>query len=164
MNLSQPFVKRPIGTVLLTIGVALAGIAGFFVLPVSPLPQVDFPTISVSAQLPGASPDTMATSVATPLERRLGTIAGVTEMTSSSQVGTTRISLQFELSRNIDGAAREVQAAINATRADLPATLRSNPTYRKVNPSDAPVLILALTSPTPSTCAIRWLTMFETVS
>jgi len=150
MNLSQPFVKRPIGTVLLTIGVALAGIAGFFVLPVSPLPQVDFPTISVSAQLPGASPDTMATSVATPLERRLGTIAGVTEMTSSSQVGTTRISLQFELSRNIDGAAREVQAAINATRADLPATLRSNPTYRKVNPSDAPVLILALTSPTLS--------------
>jgi multidrug efflux pump len=150
MNLSQPFVKRPIGTVLLTIGVALAGIAGFFVLPVSPLPQVDFPTISVSATLPGASPDTMATSVATPLERRLGTISGVTEMTSSSQVGTTRISLQFELSRNIDGAAREVQAAINATRVDLPATLRSNPTYRKVNPSDAPVLILALTSPSLS--------------
>ncbi|HZW72613.1 MAG TPA: efflux RND transporter permease subunit, partial [Caldimonas sp.] len=150
MNLSQPFVKRPIGTVLLTVGVALAGIAGFFVLPVSPLPQVDFPTVSVSATLPGASPDTMASSVATPLERRLGTIAGVTEMTSSSQVGTTRITLQFELSRNIDGAAREVQAAINATRVDLPATLRSNPTYRKVNPSDAPVLILALTSPSLS--------------
>jgi multidrug efflux pump len=150
MNLSQPFVKRPIGTVLLTVGVALAGVAGFFVLPVSPLPQVDFPTISVRAQLPGASPETMATSVATPLERRLGTIAGVTEMTSSSQVGSTRISLQFELSRNIDGAAREVQAAINATRADLPATLRSNPTYRKVNPSDAPVIILALTSETLS--------------
>ncbi|MEO8310639.1 MAG: efflux RND transporter permease subunit, partial [Caldimonas sp.] len=111
MNLSAPFVRRPIGTVLLTIGVALAGIGAFFVLPVSPLPQVDFPTISVSAQLPGASPDTMATSVATPLERRLGTIAGVTEMTSSSQVGSARISLQFELSRNIDGAAREVQAA-----------------------------------------------------
>ncbi|MGZ8259905.1 MAG: efflux RND transporter permease subunit, partial [Caldimonas sp.] len=116
MNLSEPFVRRPIGTVLLTIGVALAGIAGFFVLPVSPLPQVDFPTISVSAQLPGASPETMATSVATPLERRLGTIAGVTEMTSSSSVGSTRITLQFELSRDIDGAAREVQAAINASR------------------------------------------------
>ena len=117
-------------------------------LPVSPLPQVDFPTISVSAQLPGASPDTMATSVATPLERRLGTIAGVNEMTSSSPTGTTRVSLQFELNRNIDGAAREVQAAINAARVDLPATLRSNPTYRKANPSDAPVIILALTSKT----------------
>ncbi len=150
MNLSQPFVRRPIGTVLLTIGVALAGIGAFFVLPVSPLPQVDFPTISVSAQLPGASPDTMATSVATPLERRLGMIGGVTEMTSSSQVGSSRISLQFELSRNIDGAAREVQAAINASRVDLPATLRSNPTYRKANPSDAPVIILALTSETMS--------------
>ncbi|MDQ6638522.1 MAG: efflux RND transporter permease subunit, partial [Pseudomonadota bacterium] len=150
MNLSQPFVRRPIGTVLLTAGVALAGIGAFFVLPVSPLPQVDFPTISVTAQLPGASPDTMATSVATPLERRLGTIAGVTEMTSSSQVGSARISLQFELSRNIDGAAREVQAAINASRVDLPATLRNNPTYRKANPSDAPVIILALTSETMS--------------
>ncbi len=148
MNLSQPFVRRPIGTVLLTIGVALAGIGAFFVLPVSPLPQVDFPTISVRASLPGASPDTMATSVATPLERHLGTISGVTEMTSSSQVGQARITLQFELSRNIDGAAREVQAAINASRVDLPATLRSNPTYRKANPSDAPVIILALTSPT----------------
>ena len=148
MNLSAAFVRRPIGTTLLTAGVALAGIGGFFVLPVSPLPQVDFPTISVSAQLPGASPDTMATSVATPLERHLGTIAGVTEMTSSSQVGTARISLQFQLSRNIDGAAREVQAAINASRVDLPATLRSNPTYRKANPSDAPVIILALTSQT----------------
>ncbi len=150
MNLSQPFVRRPIGTVLLTLGVALAGIGAFFVLPVSPLPQVEFPTISVTAQLPGASPATMATSVATPLERRLGTIAGITEMTSSSQVGSSRISLQFELSRNIDGAAREVQAAINASRVDLPATLRSNPTYRKANPSDAPVMILALTSETMS--------------
>ncbi|MEP7302825.1 MAG: efflux RND transporter permease subunit, partial [Caldimonas sp.] len=148
MNLSAPFVHRPIGTVLLTVGIALAGIGGFFVLPVSPLPQVDFPTISVSASLPGASPTTMASSVATPLERRLGTISGVTEMTSSSQVGSARVSLQFELSRNIDGAAREVQAAINASRADLPATLRSNPTYRKANPSDAPVIILALTSAT----------------
>ncbi|HZT54894.1 MAG TPA: efflux RND transporter permease subunit, partial [Burkholderiaceae bacterium] len=146
MNLSAPFVKRPIGTVLLTVGIALAGIAGFFVLPVSPLPQVDFPVISVSASIPGASPETMATSVATPLERHLGTIAGVTEMTSNSQVGSARISLQFELSRDIDGAAREVQAAINASRVDLPATLRSNPTYRKANPSDAPCIILALTS------------------
>ena len=148
MNLSAPFVRRPIATVLLTIGVALAGIGAFFVLPVSPLPQVDYPTISVSAQLPGASPETMATSVATPLERRLGTISGVNEMTSSSQVGSARISLQFDLSRDIDGAAREVQAAINASRVDLPATLRSNPTYRKANPSDAPVIILALTSTT----------------
>src|SRR6185295_333841 len=141
MNLSAPFVRRPIATVLLTIGVALAGIGGFFVLPVSPLPQVDFPTISVSAQLPGASPDTMATSVATPLERRLGIIAGVNEMTSSSGAGSTRISLQFDLNRKIDSAAREVQAAINASRVDLPATLRSNPTYRKANPSAAPVMI-----------------------
>src|SRR5215212_6430525 len=148
MNLSAPFVRRPIATVLLTIGVALAGIAAFFALPVSPLPQVDYPTISVSASLPGASPETMATSVATPLERRLGTIAGVNEMTSSSATGSARISLQFALERNIDGAAREVQAAINAARVDLPATLRSNPTYRKANPSDAPVIILALTSQT----------------
>jgi multidrug efflux pump len=150
MNLSSPFVRRPIATVLLTVGVALAGIAAFFVLPVSPLPQVDYPVISVSATLPGASPDTMATSVATPLERRLGTISGVNEMTSSSSTGTTRVTLQFDLSRNIDGAAREVQAAINASRVDLPATLRSNPTYRKANPSDAPILILALTSKTRS--------------
>ena len=119
-------------------------------LPVSPLPQVDYPTISVSANLPGASPDTMATSVATPLERRLGVIAGVNEMTSNSGNGSTRVSLQFDLNRKIDSAAREVQAAINAARADLPATLRSNPTYRKANPSGAPVIILALTSPTRS--------------
>ena len=150
MNLSGPFVRRPIATVLLTIGLALAGIAAFLVLPVSPLPQVDFPSISVSASLPGASPETMATSVATPLERRLGVIAGVTEMTSNSGNGSTRISLQFDLSRKIDAAAREVQAAINASRADLPATLRSNPTYRKINPSDAPVMILAMTSATRS--------------
>jgi len=148
MNLSRPFVRRPIGTVLLTIGVALAGIAGFFALPVSPLPQVDFPVISVSASIPGASPDTMATSVATPLERHLGTIAGVNEITSSSSTGSTRVTLQFDLNRNIDGAAREVQAAINASRVDLPATLRSNPTYRKANPAAAPVIILALTSKT----------------
>ncbi len=150
MNLSEPFVRRPIATVLLTIAIALAGIGAFFVLPVSPLPQVDFPVISVSASLPGASPDTMASSVATPLERRLGVIAGVNEMTSRSGAGSTRISLQFELNRKIDSAAREVQAAINASRADLPATLRSNPTYRKANPASSPVIILALTSKTRS--------------
>ena len=150
MNLSEPFVRRPVATVLLTIGLALTGIGAFFVLPVSPLPQVDYPTISVSASLPGASPETMATSVATPLERRLGVIAGVNEMTSSSGNGSTRVSLQFDLNRKIDAAAREVQAAINASRADLPATLRSNPTYRKANPSDAPIMILALTSKTRS--------------
>jgi len=148
MNLSRPFVERPIATVLLTVGVALAGIAGFFALPVSPLPQVDYPTISVSASLPGGSPETLATSVATPLERRLGVIPGVNEMTSQSSTGSARINLQFDLNRNINGAAREVQAAINAARADLPATLRSNPTYRKANPADAPVIILALTSKT----------------
>ena len=150
MNLSGPFVRRPVATVLLTVGVALAGIGAFFMLPVASLPQVDFPAISVNANLPGASPDTMATSVATPLERRLGAIAGVNEMTSSSGNGSTRISLQFDLNRNIDAAAREVQAAINATRADLPSNLRSNPTYRKANPSTSPVIILALTSPTRS--------------
>jgi multidrug efflux pump len=150
MSLSQPFIRRPIATVLLTLGLALAGIAAFFVLPVSPLPQVDYPSISVSASLPGASPDTMASSVAIPLERRLGVIAGVNEITSSSGNGSTRVSLQFELTRQIDSAAREVQAAINASRADLPSTLKSNPTYRKANPSDAPVIILALTSRTRS--------------
>jgi multidrug efflux pump len=150
MNLSEPFVRRPVATVLLTIGIALAGMAAFFILPVAPLPQVDFPVISVSANLPGASPDTMATSVATPLERRLGVIAGVNEMTSNSANGSMRISLQFDLNRKIDAAAREVQAAINASRTDLPSTLRSNPTYRKANPAAAPVVILALTSPTRS--------------
>ncbi|MGJ7581368.1 efflux RND transporter permease subunit [Variovorax sp. RHLX14] len=148
MNLSRPFVERPIATILLTIGIALAGIAAYFVLPVSPLPKVDFPVISVTASLAGASPDTMASSVATPLERRLGTIAGVNEMTSTSSTGSARVTLQFDLNRNIDGAAREVQAAINAARVDLPATLRNNPTYRKANPASAPVIILALTSKT----------------
>jgi len=148
MNISAPFIARPIATTLLTIGIALAGIFAFFKLPVSPLPQVDFPTISVQAQLPGASPDTVATSVAAPLERHLGQIADVTEMTSTSSVGQARIVLQFGLDRDINGAARDVQAAINAARADLPVSLRSNPTYRKVNPADAPVLILALTSKT----------------
>jgi len=139
---------RPIGTVLLTAGIALAGIGAFFALPVASLPQVDLPVISVSANIPGASPDTMATSVATPLERRLGTIPSVNEITSNSSVGSTRVTLQFDLSRDIDGAARDVQAAINASRVDLPATLRQNPTYRKFNPSAAPVMILALTSKT----------------
>jgi multidrug efflux pump len=148
VNLSGPFIRRPVATILLTLGVAIAGVFAFFVLPVSPLPQVDYPTISVSANLSGASPETMASSVATPLERRLGVISGVNEMTSQSSTGSTRVTLQFDLNRKIDGAAREVQAAINAARADLPATLRSNPTYRKMNPSDAPVIILALTSDT----------------
>jgi len=150
VNLSEPFVRRPVATVLLTVGLALSGIGAFFVLPVSPLPQVDFPIISVSANIPGASPDNMASSVATPLERRLGSLSGVNEMTSSSSNGTTRVTLQFDLNRKIDAAAREVQAAINATRSDLPATLRSNPTYRKANPAAAPVIILALTSKTRS--------------
>jgi multidrug efflux pump len=150
MNLSAPFVARPVATTLLTIGITLAGLFAYAQLPVSPLPQVDFPTISVNASLPGASPDTVATSVASPLERHLGEIADVTEMTSVSSVGQARITLQFGLDRDIDGAARDVQAAINAARADLPASLRSNPTYRKVNPADAPVLILALTSATMS--------------
>ena len=148
MNLSEPFVRRPVATVLLTVGLALSGIGAFFVLPVSPLPQIDFPVITVSASVPGASPDTMASSVATPLERRLGVISGVNEMTSSSSNGQTRINLQFDLNRKIDAAAREVQGAINASRADLPATLRTNPTYRKANPAASPVIILALTSKT----------------
>ncbi|MDM8358433.1 multidrug efflux RND transporter permease subunit [Pandoraea communis] len=146
MNLSAVFIRRSVATVLLTIGVTLAGIVAFGLLPISPLPQVDFPTISVSASLPGASPETMAASVATPLERSLGRIAGVTEMTSSSSLGSTRITLQFDLSRDINGAARDVQAAINAARSLLPSGLPSNPTYRKVNPASAPVMIIALTS------------------
>jgi multidrug efflux pump len=148
MNISAPFLTRPVATTLLTAGIAMAGILAFLKLPVAPLPQVDFPTISVQAQLPGASPETMATSVAEPLERHLGQVADVTEMTSSSSVGQTRITLQFGLDRNIDGAARDVQAAINAAGPDLPTNLPSNPTYRKVNPADAPILILALTSRT----------------
>jgi multidrug efflux pump len=148
VNLSQPFVERPVATTLLTIGLALSGIVAFNLLPVSPLPQVDFPTISVSANLPGASPEVMAATVATPLERALGRIAGVTEITSSSSLGSTRVTLQFELSRDIDGAARDVQAAINAARGTLPTSLPDNPTYRKVNPADAPIMILGLTSDT----------------
>jgi multidrug efflux pump len=148
MNISAPFIARPVATTLLTIAIALAGVLGFMRLPVSPLPQVDFPTISVSATLPGASPETVATSVAEPLERHLGQIADVSEMTSQSGIGQARITLQFDVSRDIDGAARDVQAAINAARADLPTNLPSNPTYRKVNPADAPIMVLALTSKT----------------
>jgi multidrug efflux pump len=146
MNISSPFISRPVATTLLTVAIALAGAVAFEVLPVSPLPEVDFPTISVSASLPGASADIMASSVATPLERQLGHIAGVTEMTSSSTLGSTSLTIQFDLSRDIDGAARDVEAAINAARTYLPANLPGNPTYRKVNPSDAPVMILGLTS------------------
>jgi multidrug efflux pump len=146
MNISALFIRRPVGTALLTAAIALAGAVAYLQLPVAPLPQVDFPTISVGASLPGASPEIMASSVAAPLERQLGHIAGVNEMTSSSALGSTSITLQFDLNRNIDGAARDVQAAINAARANLPANLPSNPTYRKVNPADAPILILALTS------------------
>ncbi len=146
MSFSELFIRRPVATTLLTIGVALAGAVAFKLLPVAPLPQVDFPTISVTAGLPGASPEVMAATVATPLERSLGRIAGVTEITSQSSLGNTRITLQFELSRDIDGAARDVQAAIQAARTDLPSSLPSNPSYRKVNPADAPVMILALTS------------------
>jgi multidrug efflux pump len=148
MNISAPFIARPVATTLLTLGIAMAGVLAFSKLPVSPLPQVDYPTISVSASLPGASPETVATSVAAPLERHLGQIADVTEMTSNSGLGSARITLQFDLNRDIDGAARDVQAAIVAARADLPANLKANPTYRKVNPADAPILILAMTSKT----------------
>jgi multidrug efflux pump len=150
VNISALCIHRPVATTLLTLGVALAGILAFFQLPVAPLPQVDFPTISVQASLPGASPETMAATVATPLERSLGTIAGITEMTSSSALGSTNISLQFDLARDIDGAARDVQAAINAASALLPSSLRSRPSYRKINPADTPIMILALTSATLS--------------
>jgi multidrug efflux pump len=146
MNFSAPFIQRPIATTLLTAAIALAGIVAFKELPVSPLPQVDFPTISVSASLPGASPEIMASSVSTPLEREFGRIAAVTEMTAQSTLGQTSITLQFDLSRNIDAAARDVEAAINAARSYLPANLPNNPTYRKVNPADAPIMIVALTS------------------
>src|ERR1700723_1484523 len=146
MNFSAPFIKRPIATTLLTAAVVLSGAAAFRVLPVSPLPQVDFPTVSVSASLPGASPEIMASSVATPLEREFGRIASVTEMTSQSTLGQTSVTLQFNLNRSIDAAARDVESAINAARSYLPADLPSNPTYRKVNPADAPIMIIALTS------------------
>jgi multidrug efflux pump len=150
MNISGPFISRPVATTLLTLGIAFAGILAFSKLPVAPLPRVDSPTITVSAQLPGASPETVATSVAEPLERHLGQIADVIEMTSQSAIGQTRITLQFDLNRDIDGAARDVQAAINAARADMPSSLKSNPTYHKFNPADAPIVILALSSNTLS--------------
>src|SRR5450631_2602797 len=146
MNISEPFIRKPVATTLLVVAITLAGAAAYRLLPVSPLPQVEFPTISVNAGLPGASPEIMASSVATPLERQFGHIASVTEMTSSSSLGSTSITLQFELTRNIDGAARDVQAAINAARSYLPANLPSNPSYRKVNPADSPVFMIALTS------------------
>jgi multidrug efflux pump len=146
MSISEPFIRRPIATSLLTVAVALAGGIAFRFLPVSPLPQVEFPTIQVSANLPGASPETMASAVATPLERQFGRIAGITEMTSASSLGSANITLQFDLSRDIDAAGRDVQAAINAARGQLPANLPSNPRYRKVNPSDAPIMLLSLTS------------------
>jgi multidrug efflux pump len=146
MSLSSTFIHRPVATTLLTIAIAIAGAIAFVVLPVSPLPQVDFPTIAVGASLPGASAEIMASSIATPLERQFGHIAGVSEMTSASSLGTTSITLQFDLNRDIDGAARDVEAAINAARTYLPANLPANPTYRKVNPADAPIMILALTS------------------
>src|SRR5215813_2291784 len=152
MNISAPFIRRPIGTSLLAAALLLSGILAFNFLPVASLPKMDFPVISVGAGLPGADPQTMASAVATPLERQFGRIAGVNQMTSSSQLGSTGIALQFDLNRNIDAAARDVQASINAARSQLPANLPSNPTYRKVNPADAPILILALnadTSPRP---------------
>src|SRR6202011_5775955 len=146
MNPSRVFIGRPVATTLLTVAVALVGIAAFVVLPVAPLPQVDFPTITVAASLPGASPDIMASAIATPLERQFGHIAGITEMTSSSTLGTTSVPLQFDLSRDINGAARDVEAGINAARSYLPANLPANPTYRKVNPADSPILVLGLQS------------------
>src|SRR4051794_20270799 len=146
MSLSEPFIRRPVATTLLTLAVALAGALGYMSLPVLPMPQVEFPTIQVSANLPGASPETMASAVATPLERQFGRIAGVNEMTSQSTLGSTSITLQFDLNRNIDAAGRDVQAAINAARGQLPANMPQNPRYRKINPADAPILILAMTS------------------
>src|SRR4051812_49454940 len=146
MNFSAPFIRRPIATSLLTLALLLAGSLAYSMLPVAPLPQVEYPVVSVNAGLPGASPETMASAVATPLERQFGRIAGVTEMTSSSSLGSTNITLQFDLNRNIDAAARDVQAAINAARGQLPANLPNNPNYRKVNPSDAPIMLLSLTS------------------
>src|SRR5277367_1531786 len=146
MHISRPFIERPVATSLLSVAILLAGGVAYFFLPVAPLPNVDFPTIGVGAGLPGASPETMASAVATPLERQFGRIAGVTQMTSSSGLGNTSITLQFDLNRDINAAARDVQASINAARSQLPADLPGQPTYRKVNPADAPILILALTS------------------
>src|SRR5947207_6683175 len=146
MSFSEPFIRRPVATSLLSAAALMAGALAYTRLPVAPLPQVEFPTISVSASLPGADPETMASSVATPLERQFGRIAGVTQMTSNSSSGSTNVTLQFDLDRDIDAAARDVQAAINAARGQLPANLPTNPNWRKVNPADAPIMILALTS------------------
>ena len=150
MNFSYPFIRRPIGTTLLAIGLFLVGAVAYAFLPVASLPSVELPTISVNASRPGADPAVMAATVAAPLERRLGEISGVTELTSVSSLGSSRITVQFDLSRNIDGAARDVQAALNAARSMLPTGLPSNPTYRKVNPADSPIMILSLTSDTLS--------------
>src|SRR5690349_5383305 len=148
MSISEPFVRRPIATTLLAVAIVLAGIVAFRLLPVAPLPRVDFPTIQVNASLPGASPETMASAVATPLERRFGRIAGVTEITSTSSMGSTSITLQFSLDRDVESAARDVQAAINAAGGELPTDLPTRPNFRKVNPADAPIMILSLTSDT----------------
>src|SRR6476469_200244 len=145
-SISSPFIRYPIGTSLLMAGILFVGLVAYPLLPVAPLPQVDFPTIQVSATLPGGSPETMASSVATPLERQFGRIAGVSEMTSQSSLGSTNITLQFDLNRNIDAASRDVQAAINAARGQLPANLPSNPNFHKSNPSDAPIMLISLTS------------------
>ncbi|HMY59235.1 MAG TPA: efflux RND transporter permease subunit, partial [Pseudomonadota bacterium] len=148
MNLSEPFIRRPVATSLLAAALLIAGLVAFTKLPVAPLPRVDFPTLQVNASLPGASPETMASSVAAPLERRFGRIAGLSEITSASSLGQTSLTLQFDLDRDVDAAARDVQAAINAASGDLPANLPSRPRFGKVNPSDAPILILSLTSET----------------
>ena len=153
MNISAPFIERPIATSLLTVALLLAGIVAFPHIPVAPLPEVEYPTIQVNAQLPGASPDTLATSVATPLERMFGRIAGINQMTSSSSLGGTFIVLQFDLSRDVNAAARDVQAAINAARGQLPSNLPTNPSWRKVNPAEAPILVLTLTSDTATNAA-----------
>src|SRR3989441_12864523 len=148
MNISEPFIRRPVGTSLLALGLFLSGLVAYRFMPVAAIPRVDFPVISVSASLPGADPATVASSLAAPLERRLGQISGVSEMTSVSTLGGTSITLQFDLSRNVDRAARDVQAAINAASTDLPINLPNPPTYRKINPADAPIMILAMTSDT----------------
>src|SRR6266480_2832199 len=148
MSVSEPFIRRPVGTSLLAIGLFLLGVVAYRFLPVAPIPRVDYPVISVSASLPGADPATMASSVAAPLERRLGQISGVSEITSISTLGGTSVTIQFDLNRNIDGAARDVQAAINAAASDLPIDLPGPPTYRKINPADAPIMVLAMRSDT----------------
>ena len=154
MNISAPFIARPVATTLIAVACVVAGIFAYLRLPIAPLPNVDFPTIQVQAQDPGASPSTVASTVAAPLERHLSQIADVTEMTSSSSLGSARINLQFSIGRNINGAARDVQAAINAARADLPTSLRSNPSYFKFNPAGSPVMLLALTSKTKTTAQL----------